>query len=312
MNFQDLVQTAGRSLVGSPSDPLQDAAAIARDCDENEDEFFPCPKCGNETVTPDDVAQGRPVCLLCTLEDMEAAARKELSRRDNSEDPETTRIQFTPATAPLATRPHPLGRRHSPVSRLPPLGQVRSEASEESPTEPEGPPKEPEGPEGVAAAMGLEKRLVGIKGCILQMVGKRSGDSHCSVEINGEEVVFGHKIDHIGASSTQVLSSVWSSNIPVLYWYIPCAGIVTQKTFLLEMCAIEGTEDVLVSIWGTRCNRTRYDFVIYRGLSDSCDLVLGTNGAGTRIKMEPDRRFDRIAVENAFQTYVHINKYNHC
>ena len=70
---------------------------------------------------------------------------------------------------------------------------------------------------------------------------------------------------------TWMFNSDFSSTIPPLYWYRFYGAYVTKKMAFIGMCMTE-CGNLLVGILETRCNRPRYDAVIYYKRSNECKI----------------------------------------
>ena len=72
-------------------------------------------------------------------------------------------------------------------------------------------------------------------------------------------------------AQTAIYQSNFTSTIPTLFGYKICAGIMTRAYAFISMCMTQ-SGDMLVCILETRCNKPRYDPVIFDAKSQTCSI----------------------------------------
>ena len=71
---------------------------------------------------------------------------------------------------------------------------------------------------------------------------------------------------------TAIYQSNFTTTIPTLFGYKICAGIMTRAYAFISMCMTQ-SGDMLVCILETRCNKPRYDPVIFDAKSQTCSIL---------------------------------------
>lgn len=117
-----------------------------------------------------------------------------------------------------------------------------------------------------------ENSSIDIRVALLNLMnGKENSDV---VVINGVEHIMSFDVvpnpDGRGVK-TYMFYNEYSASIPPLYWYRFYSGYVTKKTALVGMCMTE-CGNMLVGILETRCNKPRYDAVMYYSNTKECAI----------------------------------------
>jgi len=72
-------------------------------------------------------------------------------------------------------------------------------------------------------------------------------------------------------AKTFVFQSSFTNSIPSLYGYKLCAGYMTRLYAFVSLCMMQ-SGDMLVCVLETRCNKPRYDPVIFDAQSQTCSI----------------------------------------
>ena len=145
-------------------------------------------------------------------------------------------------------------------------------------------------------------------GVIDEMASKKSQDAVCSILVGGEERVIGRLMTIEGASSAVLLRSAETDGRYKLYWYLPLAGVVTQKTFVLNRCYIKGSNNLILGVWHTRCTKPVRHLVLYDELAKATYIY---KDVLTKLKMDVERKVDQPLANSEYEEFIKLNRWKY-
>lgn len=111
-----------------------------------------------------------------------------------------------------------------------------------------------------------------VRGAFLALAGSRSADESAKILINGIIEEFKNMPHDEITTGSKYLFKRLGDTTPPLYWYNSYSAYVTTGRLHLAPCGLDDNDSVLVSIWQTRCNRPRYDYIVYSRATNQCSL----------------------------------------